>query len=444
MLLAVLNQKNPQGRGSRIYINTSTTNGIDLAEYYREKIGTYPLPDNAVRFIILEGVDIIAPNTSTAAIITGTNWPVDNIPVVENRGRILGRGGRGGRGAEWITESPWGYNNASNPPADGYITPATPGENGGPAVKTDGSVLIDNYGLIAGGGGGGGGAGASLYINDANINGGYLAVHRSIGGGGSGGGAPLGKRSPNANTIESYYDNPAFEPHFQFERYPSDDTYTYLKKGRKGLSGAHDDKFGTGSYVRKWVGLANLSPPVPYEPADNYSFITAFIPQYLANGVDYQLASHSTNQTDLYPGGRVYTLTTEREGLPPTSITYYETRSSILKQSQSGEVLIGGAGGYGGIGLSTQNDLLPEIFDEHFTINLSLNSGGRGGDVGEDGLVGKRFANSTITQKNSGLLWPGTYHLRSGRDAAVGGLAGFIKEGNVTIVNHAGGITKGR
>ncbi len=87
--------------------------------------------------------------------------------IIVNNGEIIGKGGNG-------AHSNCGDYNYGNSHSHGY--------SGGPAVQMsgDGTIIIDNHGLIAGGGGGGGG--------------GSLGKYASAGAGGGGAGVPAGTR----------------------------------------------------------------------------------------------------------------------------------------------------------------------------------------------------------------------------------------------------------
>ena len=125
-------------------------------------------------------------NTS-ATVVGGTNTSVAAVYVdvldatglsqvtITNYGKILGRGGSGGR--------PW--NLAGNNPVTA-TSGGEPGGTGGTAMYVSSTTRITNYGTISGGGGGGGtGQGATLFS--------YYFVG-VLDAGGGGGGAPFGAR----------------------------------------------------------------------------------------------------------------------------------------------------------------------------------------------------------------------------------------------------------
>ena len=199
-----------------VHISSSTNNGIVLDEYFKQHSGAYPVATDKVRFIVDAGVTIVAPNTSTPAIQEGTRWPAGSQMIVENRGRILGRGGDGGAsaGANRLPNQQSGlevenYSLGYSRELDKLgLKPAIKGGDGGTAVKGSNKLSVDNYGLIAGGGGGGGGTSAYLYKNekeghyqvfldgfdnDLLITAGYWGLAEA----GTGGGAPYGKSKTN-------------------------------------------------------------------------------------------------------------------------------------------------------------------------------------------------------------------------------------------------------
>ena len=195
-----------------VHITQSTNSGIVLDEYFKIVSGAYPKTNETVRFIVDSGVDIVAPNTSTPAVREGTKWINGAKPIVENRGRILGAGGDGGRSA--------GLNNGTEPTYSTYsilkatldlgLTDAVAGGNGGTAIQ--GSIAVDNYGLIAGGGGGGGGTGAfaiaqspiigfsGLSTKGETVGLWAFAPYWGLSQAGTGGGAPYGKPVHNGGS----------------------------------------------------------------------------------------------------------------------------------------------------------------------------------------------------------------------------------------------------
>ncbi len=390
-----------------MHISQSTTNGIDLAEYYKAQSGGYPSADDTVRFIVDEGVDIIAPDTSTAAIIEGNNWPIGATPIIENHGRILGRGGNGGRSAyqfkAWDSNGDMIY--ATNKSI--YRSPEK-GGNGGTSIKSlTRPILVENHSVIAGGGGGGGGLGAYRTAGTYNF---------VVGGGGTGGGAPFGLRSPNETTYTMYL---------------QDQTVTDKK-----LPMPDDGKFYYVLFQRIEGSLANASGSA----ADSYydsSYTAANIDETRAIYVEAVVGQNkrATGNFEKYRiGGGT--------GLPYDQTSF--NTSYILNMSQDAKLNSAGVGGTNispsvasGWAASARVGLYTEGYDPN------VNKGGDGGGLGEngqDGVFEDVFYHSgdgevakTTTDNTSWYIPPAT-----------GGLAGYIKEGSVTITNYSNGVTKGR
>lgn len=92
----------------------------------------FPAPDatTVCKIVIESGVEVGSTSNATAGFDTGT-WPAGAVITIENRGYIVGYGGRG------------------------VATAA--GTDGGLALDVSYAVTIENFGTIGGGGGGGGG-----------------------------------------------------------------------------------------------------------------------------------------------------------------------------------------------------------------------------------------------------------------------------------------------
>ncbi|MGP5192898.1 hypothetical protein ACTXJO_04570 [Psychrobacter celer] len=389
-----------------IHITQSTTNGIQLDEYYKQASGRYPSSIDKVRFIVDAGVDIIAPNTSTPALTEGANWPAGNIPIVENHGRILGRGGNGGRSAyRHRIFSQTGANHLETY-NKGNVTPPENGHDGGTAVSASQSIQIDNYNIVAGGGGGGGGMGSYKPTSGNHI----------VGGGGAGGGAPLGQASPNEGTYPMYLKDDTI---VQTKKIP-DSVFPqganvigiYQSIGTNSVGTKLYQLIGHGSeFYKNRIELDDI-----YEAKDVDETRTAFVPKVV-----------STNSNNGIKSYRI------------ASMFYTADIESIaLDMSQDASVDTGGQGGA---------NYTPDVYNWISIIEPSSPSidlketthGGSGGDIGvkgEDGIMTKYFSSESNEVPKESLLW----HIPS----ASGGLAGYVKEGDVTITNYSGGTTKGR
>jgi hypothetical protein len=128
---------------------------------------------NNVRVIVPSGTIIIASSTSTYAIKTGTGYG-GNL-IIENRGRILGRGGNGGNGG---TSGSGGSAGAAG----------TAGQSGGNAIHVECPLYVYRIAdVLAGGGGGGGGGGSRGSGSEGRLgSAGGTASLTSGGGGGAG------------------------------------------------------------------------------------------------------------------------------------------------------------------------------------------------------------------------------------------------------------------
>ncbi|CAM3415836.1 hypothetical protein GCM10016272_01670 [Psychrobacter glaciei] len=377
-----------------LHISQSTSEGIDLAEYYKAQSGSYPSATDTVRFIVDAGVDIIASNTATPAITEGVNWPTGaNDPIIENRGRILGRGGDGGRSA---------YSRTTDNPSQSTTRPPVAGGNGGTAIKSLArAIVVENFNLVAGGGGGGGGLGAYETAGSYNF---------VVGGGGTGGGAPYGKRSPNESTYSMYLADEAFTG----KKLPLPNDGKFYKI----LNQAADQAFAN------WPGsdgdyYYDASYHAPSANEERYIFVEikpTSLSQATGNFRDYRVSGWTG---EMPAGGSV-----------------------VLKMSQDAGL---NSAGLGGANLainpasyhSTQSSIYPEADDP------TLSQGGNGGSLGESGQAGtfdkiyqysgSGEATQTTSSNTSWYIPPAT-----------GGLAGYIKQGNVTINNLSNGVTKGR
>ena len=134
---------------------------IDLDDYTLDKF-------HNVRFIVPSDAQVIATNTSTPAIKTGTGY--GGKLIIENHGKIYGRGGSGGDGGD--SNSSTAYDGAN-------------GADGGNAILLECDLTVENNGTILGGGGGGGGGGGAHDYDSSSGD-------EHAGGGGGGGGAPFG------------------------------------------------------------------------------------------------------------------------------------------------------------------------------------------------------------------------------------------------------------
>jgi len=327
----------------------------------------------SVRFVVAAGVLVTASSTSNYAVVTG-NWPLGAQPTLEVFGIVAGRGGQGGRSAEFR------YPRAADVEmqVDKWMLP-TAGENGGDAILATTTPLeVINHNIVAGGGAGGGGMGGwvaqSVSLPGGNFGDGIGAS------GGAGGGAPFGKRAPNQNTYEAYLLNPLFAEKGNRDSYP--DAGFFIQSATNVLVFNQ-----TGQDIGGQFGSQSLDP----------NYIGAFVfPQYIdANQVEY-------------------------------TVKTYGNTSKLIRMSQDGTATEGGIGGYG-----SPNNYFVSFADENSPADLSLNYGGRGGNIGQNGEAGVMQAfykedGSTRTQAQLALYIP----------PAAGGLAGIAITGPVTVTGN--------
>lgn len=139
----------------------------------QEIIAKYGNPTRqfVVNLKVWNSISIIGTTTAatTPSIDTG-DFPFLGTVNIDNRGYILGRGGDGA----------WDKGNMNVYPQIYDFQLAT---NGGPALRigTNATVIVNNYGLVAGGGGGGGAAGDSASPSCVSGGGGqpFGLAHRS-------------------------------------------------------------------------------------------------------------------------------------------------------------------------------------------------------------------------------------------------------------------------
>lgn len=391
-----------------IHISESTYDGIVLDEYYKTQAGRYPKANELVRFIVDEGVDIVAPSTATGAIVDGSHWPETAEIIIENHGRILGRGGDGGRSArpKKITSNSGGafINSASS----SWFYPPENGRDGGVAIVSQNKTAIENYGIVASGGGGGGGMGA-YKASDYNF---------VVGGGGAGGGAPLGLGSPNEST---------------YPMYKIDNQVTWKKLYRP---------------TSPICSLAFQAPGLAIAETLNHSSKETASIDYDAS---YQVANDEQSCGFFFP------LAADKSYAADGDATYFilsggfrQTGGSYelsipLKMSQSATLDLQGMGGSNIVGVVTsRTEMLRSECIKDVRNPTETTRGGDGGYFGDDGLDGQIDAFYSLNGTGFNLAEVSESNLLWSIPSAKGGKAGYVYQGNVTINNLSGGQTKGR
>lgn len=142
-----------------------------------------------VRFVIAKGAWIRSRSTSLPAMRTGS-WPAMALTlIIENKGRIQGKGGTGGNGGSAVDA----------------IGPGAPGEQGGDALLIERATTIINLvGEIWSGGGGGGGGGAIAALHPPS----GLFIYMAGGGGGGGGGIDAGSGGIGGSSRDPFPGSP--------------------------------------------------------------------------------------------------------------------------------------------------------------------------------------------------------------------------------------------
>lgn len=423
-----------------IHISQSTNDGIDLAEYYKQQSGAYPLVTDKLRFIVDSGVDILAPNTSTPAITNGSKWPIGgDKPIIENRGRILGHGGNGGLGAALLN----GYDN-HNAASLGDELVATAGGNGGTAIK--GNLLVENYSVIAGGGGGGGGNGAYRLKYDGNFQV-YMGSDSS-----GGGGAPFGEAFYNRTHIDSWFAEPTSTPA------GISNLKEIFRVAETAVDGVNDSisNISFSSEQQKWIAnyLRNTETNYSKDPSaavfldsigvDKTQVNTPFAIAKPIPKTGYMSAADVKLSSAVFNDPHTYIVDVWTAGNSPTY------RLSLpMYNPFNGELLTGGKGG---LGFAAVNSFINERAYLSFKGKSyeSFMRAGAGGNIGENGGDGKLTHVSSFVAGTASTFeilpiseLPENASIKTSFPAK-GGLAGLIKEGSVTITNFGSGTTKGR
>ena len=155
-----------------VFISANTNNYVlntDLQDNYNWN-GSSPI---SVEVRISSGITVGATSTSSAAF-TINSFPTGSTIKIVNNGRIQGKGGNGGTGAE--------------SGSSGYNCPLGNATAGGDALAINHNISVVNAsGEIwgGGGGGGGGGSGADYYGCTAGGSGGGGGAGSQVGSGGS-------------------------------------------------------------------------------------------------------------------------------------------------------------------------------------------------------------------------------------------------------------------
>lgn len=501
-----------------MHISQSTTNGIDLAEYYKAQSGSYPSTDDTVRFIVDEGIDIIAADTTTPAITEGVNWPVGTKPIVENYGRILGRGGDAGRSARLIedNEAPLPINTYGDYAGrERRLIPAVAGGDGGTAIK--GKITVENHGLIASGGGGGGGSSGFMVNKSAtlppygNTDYKYQFMFYGVVESGVGGGAPFGSATYNYTGVKAFNQRHNIDISDYYPALGVNDVVMSASVAANLWQGAPNypnsdpivKEDGTYAVRLDWRDSTVQTPDGGHVPSDDHIDHVVRKPWGTVSNEQAYRADFFDKINLPLPnmGGDDYSLFNDITGYRNRSenVTLAEMKRQgefmMSYEAKDGDLLTGGRGGanvwdspfetqmytdnyqlsdgkkwrftraitkkpasrtqlnewYG----SGATDNGSNFYNDTYTTELDFYNdvkGGNGGDVGEAGQAGSVIPEYVAIATND---TSGYNELRIAKvdatelsvfrtPAAQGGLAGFVKEGEVTITNYSNGVTKGR
>lgn len=439
-----------QGRVEEvIYITQSTTKGIYLDNVYNNMTDKSPQNAKSVKFIINEGVEIIGPDTTTAAIESGNQWSSDVKLVVENRGRVIGRGGSGGDGGTGLESYKVVTINGNNYPDRYMAVPFGPknGGDGGPAINGSFHITVRNYGLIAGGGGGG--AGGVYYPVNVTYSNSATFRGSMIHGASGGGGAPYGKGIPNPTTVEYLFNHvdwltgiDAVEANHMSVSAPSG----YVRFNLEFFDPKSVQSGVRFNAIKATSASANLLK-LQWVP----NTTSAYIPQTESmQPARFMYTTPNSSDPSIYTTPQILRNNANSPGTPFTAPG---------KHGSDGTATKGGSGGYCffkdsqmGNDINIASSLTSAELQELLP-RIPENKAGSGGDIGMDGT-------------NATQVWyminPGGYYGYSGEYAASphyvlsstppdgtsafaqGGKAGYVKSGDVTITNLNGGTTKGR
>lgn len=189
-----------------VMIDSDRLATLNLHDHFINKINRSPRSNEKIRYIVLDYISIVGSqpgyklNENTVALhVRPTDFTKDNEIIIENYGKLLGRGGDG-RSQVTAATSAIGNDNGR------YTHKPKVTSHGGHAIFNESPATINvlNYGTIGGGGGGG-----AAIANNSWRNGDWFwstpitwFVEPLSGAGG--GGAPYGKGGNNAQRLEDF------------------------------------------------------------------------------------------------------------------------------------------------------------------------------------------------------------------------------------------------
>ena len=370
---------------------SSDQTDINLLNLFTTQYGAPTAATKAV-FVVNDGVNVIASTTNKYAV-TGGAWPANSTREIRvmSGAMLAGRGGDAGQCSLIAGDSNTSVSS----------TAPTNGQNGGTAIKaeTGSPITVNNYGgLIAGGGGGGGGQGGYQYFNSGNWT-------ASVWWMGAGGGAPYGNEFLNANTwnhMVKYYGAPELN------------TDAYGGNAFKWQANGDLSYYNGSGYV----SVANIARPAGLSGLLSGRILGAVD----ANGMAYM-------------------------GRPGVSWPFDRKQ---IRMAKPGSLKTGGQSGSCAVTETTSIPHFVNYADSQAEVDtlLSRYCGGRGGDVGENGQDAPALTPRIRPTSNSDYANMSTGEQDAYQVAVVagaaGGLAGYVYQGPVTIINHGSGQSKGR
>lgn len=416
-------------------------NGIDLYEYFRRTVGREPKSREEVYFHFEGLVTNADKKDRRAAIVSGNGWRSSNKLFIENYGEIYGGGGDGGRGSILS----WNVTPDSTVKVIDQL-PSTTGEDGGTAIYSSVPLTVYNRGSIYGGGGGGGG-GPSYLVSSQELT--YRTPrlnHVHVAGTSAGGGAPYGKASyPAASALwyaKAYKDVTGDDIILQHIKNHNEHFYMlYFDNGSPHvLTESPTGVMSILSFDIKGHSELSFIDGVVFPGTVTQRILKLFgdIPKD-RNKPKFGVRN-STEYSSMFYKAPVGTGTSFKK------ISTYTT----VRSASDGGVIIGGKGGYGN-GLYFLDSLFARITYQPFTSQqtptiFSHIRGGNGGNIGEDGDTFMAPSLYIHPDPSTGVMYirnemPEHLLLVSGHQP---GRAGYIYEGNVTIVDGTDGKKGGR
>lgn len=423
---------------------------LNLRDYFLNKIGRLPKSNESIRFIILDYVDIVSTKCdykvhqdSSAVYARPTDFTKDNKIVIENYGKILGRGGNG-RSQMTATTSALGNERGvyqHRPPVESH---------GGHGITNESPATIHliNYGTLAGGGGGGG---AIAYISHRNGDWFWSTPiewwgQRTFGGGG--GGVPYGKGGNNAARLEDFLEGTYANVMTDQEKIK-----TVIRISKPGTVGIRNTYPGPKVMLFDLLDTVNTQQTVPL-----VYHVNNFLPD------DLRLLSEVKS-----PAGSAHRqfYNAEIEG-PDKSRIYFDKSMYSIKNGGSkytgSQTLytIGAPKFKGGNATMTAVGAAGYAYTEDITSRTSIRKGyipaygGIGGQIGKCGGEATQYGdiklrninNGAITKKISQLVAEGVKIFCDsdflGYDNADHGNPGYLTSGNVIIENKNAAKTLGR